>query len=307
MKISTATSGMVDMTSLQEGLKIIADAGFEAVDFSMFTHAWNGDLFAKYSDAEFADYFRGIKKYIKDLGMETCQTHAPFPLKVYNPAQDPGMLSCAIRSIYATAHMDSPYVVFHPAIHPAHLVDGDIAEGLQSNVEFFGAMADALRDTGVTVCIENVWHFLPGSDTFVRATCSSAESLCELIDTLNDRYGPHYAACLDTGHALMLGDNCASMVKSLGSRLKVLHVHDNDGTRDMHQAPGKGKINWREFCEALRETGYSGTFNFEADWFWADYRPADTYSKEVLCASCSMVYAIGRSLTSIVDGTFVHR
>ena len=40
-------------------------------------------------------------------------------------------------------------------------------------------------------------------------------------------------------------------------------VHDNDGTADAHQIPGKGTINWNEFSDALAEIGFDGVLNFE--------------------------------------------
>ncbi len=302
MKISTATSGIFSMvSSMEEGMKIIADAGFEAIDFSIFTNSWDSDLFMKFSDAEFADHFRRIGRLTKDCGLEMYQCHAPFPLKVFDPAQDEAMLKSAIRSIYASAYMDCPNIVIHPGAHSDSIRNGT-SEGMCGNLEFYGAMADALRDTGVTVCIENLWY--PDSEPGKYLNVTTAVQLSELIDTLNDRHGNYYGVCFDTGHALMTGDNCASMVKTLGQRVKVLHVHDNTGTSDMHQALGRGNINWREFSEALGEIGYQGTFNFEADWFCADYRHSDTYSKDVLRSACNMLCTIGRSLASIADGTF---
>ena len=80
------------------------------------------------------------------------------------------------------------------------------------------------------------------------------------IDTLGNDL---FVACLDAGHALLTYDSPARMAKVLGSRLKVLHVHDVDGIDDLHTVPYLGNNDWPEFCQALKEIGYKGTFNFE--------------------------------------------
>ena len=39
-------------------------------------------------------------------------------LKVFDEEKDPMLLDCAIKSIHAAAHLDCPYIVIHPVIHP---------------------------------------------------------------------------------------------------------------------------------------------------------------------------------------------
>ncbi len=128
--------------------------------------------------------------------------------------------------------------------------------------------------------------------------------MIDFIDTLNHMHGPHFAACLDTGHAMISGSGCTHMLKALGHRNRTLHIHDNNGLADMHQAPGRGKIHWRQFAEALGEVGYTGTFNFESDTFFAEYVNRDIYNKNVMKAAASMLYAIGRSLADIAEGKY---
>ena len=76
----------------------------------------------------------------------------------------------------------------------------------------------------------------------------------------------------------------------------VGHPRNMDGSR------GESAQRAEAFAEALGEVQYKGTFNFEADTFYAEYNKKDTYNKAVLQAACTMLCAIGRSLADIAEG-----
>ena len=46
--------------------------------------------------------------------------------------------------------------------------------------------------------------------------------------------------------------------------IQTLHVHDNDGIRDLHQIPYEGVIDWADFARALSETHWNGVLSLEA-------------------------------------------
>jgi sugar phosphate isomerase/epimerase len=60
-------------------------------------------------------------------------------------------------------------------------------------------------------------------------------------------------------------------ILTLGKRLKVLHIHDNDGIADLHQVPftftrtreNNPSTDWEGFIRALRAIAYDGVLNFE--------------------------------------------
>ena len=49
--------------------------------------------------------------------------------------------------------------------------------------------------------------------------------------------------------------------RELGDYIGCLHVHDNDGIHDLHQAPYSGVIDWKEVMQALKDINYQGVFN----------------------------------------------
>ena len=281
---------------------MLADAGFEAIDYPLYmpkVTPWDEGFFKNPFDAAFKTHFKDTAKVVANHGLALYQSHAPY---LYPNRSDPKeyaiLLEKVIRSIYASGYMDCPNIVAHPVLHPDFHNGQNREQAIRANLEFFGAMAPALKDTGVTMCIENLFWGDPDQSKTSNA-CSDAGQLSCLIDTLNDLHGPHYAACLDTGHAAVSGNDPCRMVRELGQRVRVLHLQDNLGVMDDHLIPGAGVVRWDDFLQGLRESGYSGTFNFEV--YFNAYEK-DTYNKAVHLEACRLLYAVGRSMTEIVEG-----
>lgn len=301
MKISTSTHSLVTRFGHEEAFTIFADAGFEALDYGTFHLPPDGDFFVKSDEAEFSAYFKNVGKMAAERGLEIYQCHAPFPLKVYDEERDPVLLSCAVRSIYGAGYMNCSHIVVHPAMRSSFIYGQNLEECRRSNFAFYEAMFPALRETGVTMCIENMFSTDPETGKHIQTTCSRVEQMIDFIDTLNDMCGEkRFAACLDTGHAVISGSGPSHMQRALGARTEALHIQDNNGLQDAHQVPGLGKINWENFCAALRDTGYRGTFNFEADSFYNLWKKP-IYDIGVARAAASMMAQIGRSLASLVE------
>ena len=99
-----------------------------------------------------------------------------------------------------------------------------------------------------------------------------AGKAAERIDRINER---HHASvlgfCFDTGHANLVGIDFESFLITLGDRLKVLHIHDNDGVMDLHQLPftftktreNRPSTDWDGFVKGLRQIHFDGVLSFE--------------------------------------------
>lgn len=306
MKISTSTFGVIKPYGMEEGLKMLADAGFEAIDYSITQNAmnWEEDLFRDASLPAFARHFKGIGEIVRDCGLEMGQCHAPYaPVTISDPEFYAQLQKHIIRSIYAAGYMECPNIVAHPVLH-IDFCDGQNKElARQTTLDYFGAMVPALKETGVTMCIENLFFYRKEDKVWTSNACSSAEDLRDVIDTLNALHGPHFAACLDTGHGVVANNDPAEMLRVLGSRTRVLHVQDNLGAKDDHLIPTQGTINWKEFATALGEVGYQGTFNFEVSKPFT-VLAKDTFSQDTFRLACRYLYSIGRSLADIAEGAF---
>ncbi|MBQ4354478.1 MAG: sugar phosphate isomerase/epimerase [Clostridia bacterium] len=124
-------------------------------------------------------------------------------------------------------------------------------ERMERNISVLRKVDEYLGERDFQVCLENV-----------GGIAASAEQLNTMIDRLGDR---HFAVCLDTGHLNLAADkDQVRFIETVGSRLRALHIADNEGERDQHLMPfGRGNIDFIKIAAALRQIGYAGLFNLE--------------------------------------------
>jgi len=137
------------------------------------------------------------------------------------------------------------------------LVTQDAAERLPEDVPHL-ASEDALRQLaeyavahGCAFCVEN------GAE--------SAEAIDRLVALVHRIGHPGLGICLDVGHAqVWCFNDVPRLIRAAGQWLRTVHLHDNIGVADAHQAAGDGILPWHAILEALREVGYRGPLLSEA-------------------------------------------
>ena len=304
MKTSIQHSVLGKNVSLEENLKSIAMAGFEAVDLSVTGNVitWEDGIFTDPFNSEFVDYFKKVAATVAENGLELYQTHAPYCRPFQCDANSYAtVLRQTIRAVYATAYMNCKYIVAHPIIHPDFNRDNNREQGIQANLKYFSALVPVLKETGVIMCIENLYWGEVGQAKVSNA-CSGADQLIEVIDTLNATHGPYFAACLDTGHAVAAGHDPVEMLRLLGKRIRSLHLHDSWGLLDDHLFPATaGNLDWNDFCKVLGEIGYDGAFNFEVIFYPQNsFIKADSY--EAYCAATlKMLSDVAHSMVELAE------
>ncbi|MBR6747850.1 MAG: sugar phosphate isomerase/epimerase [Clostridia bacterium] len=291
MKICVDTAPMVAKYGEAEALRRIADCGFDGVDFGMFHYDMDGELFRR-SDEDFMAFFADLYEVAKSAGLEISQVHSPMPSWVTDQSRNPHIWACQKKSILAAAAMHSPYIVIHPCIPPQYRYDFYRAESRAINKEFFTLLQPTLIERGVKLGVENMFNWDPEKECICPTVCSSAEEMNDYADMM----GEGFCVCLDVGHSSLSGEAAGTMVRKIGKRLELLHVHDNNGKSDQHTAPmlglnGKGmsSVDWDDFAAALHEVGYQGTLSFETDTFQKMYGP------DLLMESTRMLAAIARN------------
>jgi len=110
------------------------------------------------------------------------------------------------------------------------------------------------------ICAERGLRYALESHPY-RWVCG-AVSLLRLIDHVGS---PALGVNLDPSHMFPMGDLPHIAAYQLAGRVWHTHVSDNDGATNAHWRPGKGKIDWGAFLEALHETGYAGTISIELE------------------------------------------
>lgn len=263
MKLSVSTGHLVPRYyNDEEAIRLLARIGFDAVDYGFTNHHRHTGIFT--ADG-YQDYARNLRHIAEECGIVIGQTHANYPSYTGNPEEDRHMLWLYEREIIATSLMGCKYMVIHPAAPDWCVDQSSQCKAFDINTARLKSLQPCAEEHDVVICIENI-NCRDKNRKYIPSSCSDAKELIRCLETLDsDRFG----ACLDIGHANLLGLSIADEIRALGKHLRVLHVHDNSGSNDDHVTPffrpGLVSVDWDSVCAALRETGYSGTFNLETD------------------------------------------
>ena len=262
MRISTEIDSAANIVGEHKAVELVAKAGFDAWDFSMFGMAnfdWSTNLL-KHSDHPLASAsYAKFAKELRDIGLangiECNQSHAPFPLYCEEMRCD--MMK---RAIECTAIAGGKICV----IHPHNLWNAE------ENAEIYLNLLPFAKEHGVKLATENMWNWDNEKDEALPAACSHHDDFLKHVEAVNDSY---MVACLDLGHAEMRGlDTTAEkMIHTLGKHLQALHIHDNDKWHDSHQIPFSMDMDFEKIAKALKDIDYQGDFTLEAVSYLKNY------------------------------------
>ncbi len=272
MKIAVQTAAAVRDDDIDGGYRRIAEAGFEAVDFNL-------DLFMNTKKVHTATEFKDLSIYeknaeeivkymsphlnaMKKYKLTIAQAHAPFsPYVAGRKDVLDYMIAVYKRLLEVCDLIDCPYLVIHGIKHFPSAVE-PYAESRMLDAYMYDSLVDTLKDKKVVVCLENLPTNINGK--FMESICCNPYEAAKQIDALNEKAGREaFGFCLDTGHMLLVGKRFETFVPIIGSRLKILHLHDNDGLLDRHLAPFTGQLNWEDFIQSMRDVGFKGDLSFE--------------------------------------------
>lgn len=271
MKLSVQNYGVSTVFGPEAGYRMIRECGFEAIDWNI-DQGWNmkavlagqleGSSIFEKSDEEVLAYYAEELEAIRKSGLTITQAHAPFPSDIRDvPDVEAYVVRIFQSCIRLCAAVGCPRLVIHGGSCRYSDPVTTAEEMWEKNMAMYTALIPLLRETGVMVCLENL--FTTGAQ-LTEGNCSDPHEAVTLIDTLNDLAGQEcFGLCLDTGHLNVLHKHVPTYVRMLGKRIKALHLHDNDAIHDQHWMPFAGCFHWAEFLDAMKEVGYSGDLNFE--------------------------------------------
>ena len=258
-----------------EALAWISQFGFTALDLNLDS-GWPSELAAagevglRYQKGveEALEEFRPLKEALAKYDMFVGQAHSTFPLwregmdEINEALMHAVEIDCAVCQ-----YLDCPALVVHP------LGDHDKDRERELNLAMYRRMIPFAKKYGVKLCLENGGSVICGH--VAAGPCTDIADICWYIDTLNaEAGGDFFGFCYDVGHANITIRNIRHDLRTLGKRLTVLHLHDNDGIHDLHLIPFTQQHNgdanrlntdWEGFLAGLRDIGYEGTVNFETD------------------------------------------
>lgn len=287
-----------DESNDDASMALAVKCGIEAIDYNI-DHVINPAEYrkgVKYPQCdlpveEFIKCYTGLKEASEKYGVVISQMHAPFPTWFEGDAEATDYLLMVVEKVCAVCqYVGCPAVVVHP------YESGEPEKDFAINLEMYRRLMPAARKYGVKICLENTFKVFNGR--IIEGSSTNAEYICKLMDTLNGEAGEElFGFCFDVGHANITGKNIRQYLNTLGKRLTLLHIHDNNGKGDMHLIPytqtsdiwgGNLATDWEGFIAGLRDIGYVGALSFET------FNAGRKFPKEVEGEMLALISALGR-------------
>lgn len=276
--IGVQTKNVVNDTHPEEGFAQLKRAGFSCADFSLNGYLLNTSLYQSELNAffdrsiqELEQFFAPHKQGAAAAGITINQMHMPYPIYVPNADKEINDYlwnQMAPKSMAICRYFDCKYIVIH-GFKLAYFLGSEELEW-QETAKFLDFIAHLAKEMGITICIENLYDGIGGH--LIEGPCCNVRKAVERIDDFNEKYGAEVLGfCFDTGHANLVGIDFENFITMLGDRLKVLHIHDNDGISDLHQIPftftmtreNKSSTDWDGFIRGLRNIKFDKVLSFE--------------------------------------------
>ncbi len=237
---------------LSEAVAGVAAAGYRAVEIlADHPHAYP----PTFSEHE----ARRLRERLDALGLEAVAVNANTAMAYFDPlpetltfepsliAPNPQHRDDRVR-IYGQAmalanRLGAPVVTItggqRTSDEPDNVLHDRLLEGLER-------LAHAADLAGVDLAFE------PEPGQFIETT-AAVRDILETVDH------PRLGANVDVGHAWCAGDDPAEAIRTLGPRVKHLHLEDIKDRVHYHLIPGEGgEIDFRAIRDALDAIGYAG-------------------------------------------------
>lgn len=296
MLLSVQTANILDPFGIDEGFRMIAEAGFQGVDLNIDHYLPGKQIkgfgcygFYDQTDEEILEACRPYKEAAEKHGVRIVQAHAPFPPFVQSERTNAYVLESLKKTIMMCGYLGCPKLVVHPGrlSTESGLTKDD---EWKFNIHMYTELIPWLKKYGVICCLENMFARHRGK--VVEAVCSDPYEAMRYMDTLNEIAGEKlFGFCLDIGHANLLGKDIYDLIKLMGDTIIALHVHDNNGLDDEHLFPYMGIVDWDRFCAALKDINYAHDLSFETFGALAVSDPALTPEMLNLLGATARLFA----------------
>ena len=250
-KIGTPTSLYFGFGDAHDGFLKVKRHGFDSADYQNLVNTEN-ELF-ELSDSDFEKRLLSHKEAAKEAGIVINQTHGPWRSpKDATVADRAERFEKMTKTLWATSVLGSRYMAIHPIMPYGCGANPEPERFMELNLQFFEKLTDEAKKYGVVICFENM--------PFPALTLSSTKQIADFVRTINS---DNFKMCLDTGHCAVMKESPAYALRNYGDIIKIMHVHDNDGSHDSHQFPFDGIIDWEDFGKALSDVNEDVVLSLE--------------------------------------------
>ncbi|MBQ9780292.1 MAG: sugar phosphate isomerase/epimerase [Clostridia bacterium] len=260
----------------------IADSGFDGLDLSFDLFSDLGNPLCVEGDIYSVLYSLGNRAVSRGLTIPSC--HLPF----YMPCPDDAMamkryIRGLTEGIKAAAYLKIPAAVIHPIVRHSSLCNYN--RWKEENLAFLAPLRELAEQKGVTLCIENMTGIPYPDQPKELVFGSRAKDIRWLADKLDT------GICWDFGHANLTGLCQSAELNTVGDRLRMVHIHDNNGKTDTHLNPFDGGVDWDDAAEGLRSMGYGSmawrclNMEIKTSHLPSDIRVREAYAERTLNAA----------------------
>ena len=208
-------------TTVEDFIRYVTDIGLNHVEFK---HEYLA------GHPETPDPKR-VKELSEQYGVSVTY-HAPFRdwnVGSYDEVVRQDSVERVKRTLDAAAAAGAEAVVVHGGSVPMRYPDWVQKQARENASKSLAECAEYAQLVGVPLCLENQ----PINEEKRRYTTTPA-NLAEMFDTVD--VDPTYlGVTLDVGHAKVNGEDWQEFVERFGERIRVCHLHDNDGSADQHE------------------------------------------------------------------------
>ncbi len=283
MKISIENFEIHRKCGLFESLELIKAAGFDCVDFSYY---WLENVAPEILGENYLDIACRLRAKLDELELTCNQAHAPFVL-TWEDAFDLSNRRYLelVRSMESAAILGARQIVVH-ALTPENVEDM-----IPFNYAYYKSLEPYCKKFGIRVAVENL--FMDPQDPQTHIFCDRKLGKPAYMNALMEMLDPQwFVICVDIGHARLTGNEPEDYIAGIdGSRLKALHVQDNDGISDRHILPWNGILNWDNITKSLGKADYDGEVTLEVFGFLGRMEPEMIPDALKFCAATARLVA----------------
>lgn len=238
---------LLTKVSRLEQLEYLAELGYDGIDISFCDTIYGDSKHDDILDGDWKSKLDVYKEKCQRLNMTINSTHLPYNYDYAN-TNDPQYeqyMEMTCRALEASEYMGAKWAV-------AHIYLSTEEDAIPKTVEYVKKLSTLAKVKNIGIAIENACGF-------------PIEYLLKAIDILQ-KEGYRVGMCLDLGHTnygAKYEHHVIAVLKELGEKISMIHLHDNCHNADYHREPYAGNMPWEEVMETLKEINFKGDFNYE--------------------------------------------
>ena len=199
-----------------------------------------------------------ILRILNKNHLTAVQSHLPcYDLRISAEIINDELEKSILNAIKISGAIGVEWCVCHPR---TAITDGYVSsKSMEYNKNAILGYIDTAAKSSTKIAVENLPTF-DGIRPVMPFYTSDYEDLCILTDSFNSDL---VKICWDTGHANLMGFDQAKAIEAIGNRIVCTHIHNNWVSRDDHNPPDNGTIEWDKIASAFKKIQYRGPLTLE--------------------------------------------